>query len=118
MLGTPISSIALILGASVLGAFGPFLFHAAAQRSSAGPLLTLLDVRALLGMACYVTIMVLFTAAFKLGGSVRVLYPVYAFTFIWAALLASLIGSDPSPVRAIHVLGMLCLVSGIAMMSW
>ena len=69
------------------------------------------------GMVCYVTIMVLFTAAFKLGGTVRVLYPLYASTFIWAALLAAVIGPEPQPVRAIHVVGMLCVVSGIAMMS-
>jgi hypothetical protein len=32
--------------------------------------------------------MALFVAAFKRGGALSVLYPVYATTFIWAAVIA------------------------------
>ena len=36
----------------------------------------------------YLLVIVLFTYAFSIGGTVRVLYPLYASTFIWAALIA------------------------------
>ena len=39
--------------------------------------------------------MVLFVAAFKRGGAMSVLYPIYASTFIWAALIAWLAFHEP-----------------------
>jgi len=48
----------------------------------------LANPRLLAGAACYIAVMVLFVAAFKKGGSLTVLYPIYATTFIWAAILA------------------------------
>lgn len=36
--------------------------------------------------------MVLFVAAFKKGGELSVLYPIYATTFIWAALIGLFAG--------------------------
>ncbi len=59
--------------------------------------------------------MVFFTYAFRLGGTVRVLYPIYATMFIWAAIIAWLLHGDP--IRPVHVLGMGLLLTGIVLMT-
>jgi hypothetical protein len=48
------------------------------------------------GMACYVAVMFLFTQAFRAGGTVTVLYPVYALTFIWAAIFGLVLFGLPT----------------------
>ena len=59
--------------------------------------------------------MMLFSYAFQRGGTVPVLYPIYATTFIWAAFMAW--GLFGQPVRLIHVVGMVLLMAGIICMS-
>ncbi len=59
--------------------------------------------------------MVLFVAAFKRGGSLTVLYPVYATTFIWAALIALLAYDEP--IKLVNVLGMALLIGGMYFMG-
>jgi multidrug transporter EmrE-like cation transporter len=59
--------------------------------------------------------MVLFVGAFKRGGSLTVLYPVYASTFIWAAIIAWCVYN--TPIRAVNVAGMLLLVLGMYLMG-
>ena len=59
--------------------------------------------------------MVLFVAAFKKGGSLATLYPVYATTFIWAALIALL--AYGTPIRPINIAGMGLLVAGMYCMG-
>ena len=71
--------------------------------------------RLLGGVACYIAVMVLFVAAFKKGGSLTVLYPVYASTFIWAALIAWRVYD--TPIRAVNVAGMVLLVLGMYLMG-
>ncbi len=58
--------------------------------------------------------MVLVVAAFKKGGAMSVLYPVYATTFIWAAIIARVAFNEP--IRAVNVGGML-LVAGMCLMG-
>ena len=59
--------------------------------------------------------MVLFVAAFKKGGALTVLYPVYATTFIWAALLALYVYG--TPIKVVNVAGMGLLVAGMYLMG-
>ena len=66
-------------------------------------------------MACYVGVMVLFMLGFKKGGSITVLYPIYATTFIWAAVIA--LAAYHQPIRPVHVLGMLLLLAGMFLMG-
>ena len=67
------------------------------------------------GVVCYVAVMVLFVAAFRKGGALTVLYPVYATTFIWAALLALLVYG--TPIKPVNVAGMGLLVVGMYLMG-
>lgn len=114
-LGTPLISIVCVLAASVLGAAGQYLFKAGADGTAAGPLSFLRSPWVWLGMVCYLVVMMLFSHAFRRGGTVAVLYPIYASTFIWAAVMAWLLYGQP--IRPIHLLGMLMLVAGMACMG-
>jgi multidrug transporter EmrE-like cation transporter len=117
-MNAPLVSVALFLVASVLGAVGQFLYKAGADRAAAGgggPGAFLLNARLLAGIVCYVLVMVCFVAAFRRGGTPSVLYPVYATTFIWAALIGLVVYR--TPILAVHVLGMALIVIGIALMG-
>jgi multidrug transporter EmrE-like cation transporter len=109
-------SIALVLCAAILGAVGQFVFQHAAKVSKGGVLAVLLNPWAIGGMLCYVSVMVMFTNAFRAGGAVKVLYPIYASTFIWAAIMAATF--QHQPIRIVHGVVMVLLLAGIACMSW
>ena len=112
---TPVSSVGLFLAAALLGAWGQFLYKSGAERATGGLSSYLLNPRILGGVICYVAVMVLFVTAFKRGGELTVLYPVYASTFIWAALIA--VCAYGTPIRPINVLGMACVVVGMFLMG-
>lgn len=112
---TPAASIYCFLLASLLGAIGQFLYKEGAARATHGLASYLLNARLLGGVACYIAVMVLFVAAFKRGGSLSVLYPIYATTFIWAAILSMLV--DGAPIRPVHIGGMALLVGGMYLMG-
>lgn len=100
--------------AAILGALGQFLFKHATQTRT-GFLSIMISPHAILGFACYLTVMALFVHAFRRGGTVTVLYPIYASTFIWAAVLAWLFYQVP--IRPVHAAGMVLLVSGMLLMG-
>lgn len=113
---TPILSIVSVLAASILGAVGQFLFQHGAKHGKAGIVGFLTNPFILVGMVSYITVMVLFTYAFKIGGTVRVLYPLYASTFIWTAVIA--LFQYGQPIHPIHIGGMMLLIIGVVCMSW
>jgi multidrug transporter EmrE-like cation transporter len=112
---TPASSIVFFLLASVLGAVGQFLYKSGADRTDPSIYSYLLNIRLLGGVACYIAVMVLFVAAFKRGGSLTVLYPIYATTFIWAALIARV--AYDVPIKPANIVGMGLLVLGMYLMG-
>ncbi len=112
---TPALSIVLFLLASLFGALGQFLYKSGAERATGGLMSYLANARLLGGVACYVAVMVLFVAAFKKGGALSVLYPVYATTFIFAALIG--LWAYGTPIRPANVGGMALLVAGMYFMG-
>src|SRR5580704_740529 len=112
---TPVSSILMFLLASVLGAVGQFLYKGGADAAQGGWLSYVGNVRIILGIGCYGAVMVLFVAAFKRGGSLSVLYPVYASTFIWAAIIAWF--AFGNPIKPVHIAGMAVLILGMYLMG-
>ena len=88
MQSTPVFSVICFVAASLFGALGQFLYKTGADRSDGTLSGYLLNPRLLVGVVCYVAVMLLFVAAFRRGGALTVLYPIYASTFIWAALIA------------------------------
>ena len=112
---TPVISIIYFLIAALLGAFGQFLYKSGAERATGSLETYLLNVRILGGVVCYISVMVLFVAAFRRGGALSVLYPVYATTFIWAALISNL--AYATPIKPVNVAGMGLLVAGMLLMG-
>ena len=98
----------------MFGAVGQYLYKSGADAAQDG-WVSYLNWRLLTGVACYIAVMVLFVAAFKRGGQLQVLYPVYASTFVFGALIAW--WAYGQPVRPVHVGGMLCLVLGMFLMG-
>ena len=114
-MSTPAMSIVMFIIAAFLGALGQYLYKSGADNAGTTVASYLLNWRLLSGVVCYVAVMVLFVAAFRKGGSLTVLYPVYASTFIWAALLALAVYG--TPIKPVNVAGMVLLVSGMYLMG-
>jgi multidrug transporter EmrE-like cation transporter len=111
---TPVVSIAMFAIAAVLGAAGQFLYKSGAERIT-DSVWSFLNLRLLGGAVCYVGVMVLFVAAFKRGGALSVLYPIYASTFIWAAVIS--LAAYGTPIKPANIVGMVLLVAGMFLMG-
>jgi len=116
LLNTPPLAIGSVLIASLLGGIAPFLFEHGSKQLQGRIMDFVLNPYIIAGMTTYLAVMVFFTYAFRLGGSVKVLYPIYATTFIWAAVFAFF--RHGSPIEPIHMAGMALLMAGIVCMSW
>lgn len=105
----------MFLGASLLGAVGQFLYKSGADLAGGSVASYVGNWRLLAGVGCYLGVMVLFVAAFKRGGSLSVLYPIYATTFIWAAFIG--LAAYGTPIKPINYAGMAVLVFGMYLMG-
>ena len=112
---TPVSSMILFLIAALVGALGQFLYKSGAEQTTRAWLSYVVNWRLLVGVLCYIVVMALFVAAFKKGGSLSVLYPLYASTFIWAAVIG--LFAYGVPIKPINVAGMVLLVAGMCLMG-
>lgn len=114
-MNTSPAAVVMFVLAALLGALGQFLYKSGADRAGGSAASYLLNPRLLGGVVCYGAVMVLFVAAFKKGGALTVLYPVYATTFIWAAVIAWL--AYGVPIRPVHLAGMGLLMVGMYLMG-
>ncbi len=114
-MNTPVISILFFLAASLFGALGQFLYKSGSDKTNGTILSYLANPQLISGVFCYIAVMILFIAAFKKGGSLAVLYPVYATTFIWAAIIAFY--AFGTPIKPINILGMMALVLGMFLMG-
>ena len=114
-MSTPLISIIYFMVAAFLGAIGQYLYKSGADITGGSALSYLANPRLIGGVFCYIAVMVLFVAAFKKGGSLTVLYPIYASTFIWGALLAWMVYG--TPIKPINIIGMVLLVGGMYLMG-
>ena len=115
---TPLLSIVLILVASVFGATGTFLYKtgaAHATETGVSGLSLATEPRILGGVGSYLVVMVLFVSAFKNGGAMSVLYPLYATTFILGALIS--MAAFGTPIRPPNLAGMGMLIVGMHLMG-
>ena len=109
---TPVISIVSYLFAAFLGALGQYLYKEGAvqvQLSNLASVFT--NPRILLGILCYIGVMSLFVLGFKKGGQLTVLYPVYATTFIWAALIGFFVLGENFTL--FRVLGTVLIIAGV-----
>jgi uncharacterized membrane protein len=108
-------AIVFFVVAAFLGALGQFFYKSGAEKAQGTFASYILNPRLLAGVICYIAVMVLFVAAFKRGGALTVLYPVYASTFIFAALIAW--WTYGTPIRAPHFAGFALLVAGMYLLG-
>lgn len=114
-MNTPVISIVYFALAAILGAVGQYLYKSGADRSAGSAASYVGNLRLLGGVACYIAVMMLFVAAFKRGGALATLYPIYASTFIWAAFIAR--WAYGTPIKPITVAGMVLLIGGMYLMG-
>ncbi len=112
---TSVMAIVLFIVAALFGAFGQYLYKTGAERAGGGIASYLLNVPLMAGVVCYLVVMVLFVAAFKAGGAMSVLYPIYASTFIWGAIIARVAFEEP--IRPVNIAGMVVLIVGMYLMG-
>jgi len=112
---TSYSAIGCFIAAAFFGAVGQFLYKAGAQRATGTVASYLINPPLIGGVVCYIAVMTLFVVAFKRGGQPSVLYPIYASTFIWAAVIAWWM--QDVAIKPVHVAGMVCLVAGMYLMG-
>ncbi len=112
---TPSLSVMLFVVAALIGAVGSYLYKSGADQAAGSIGSFLLNPRILTGVVCYLTVMVLFVAAYRNGGALTVLYPTYASTFVFGAIIGQL--AYGTPIRLINVLGMVLLVVGMYLMG-
>lgn len=114
-MNTPIISIVFFIIAAFFGAVGQYLYKLGAESTNGSVGSYLANPKLLGGVVCYIVVMVLFVAAFKKGGSLTVLYPIYASTFIWVALIAML--AYGTPIKPVNIGGMALLIGGMYLMG-
>lgn len=107
--------MACFLLAAVFGAGGQYLYKSGAEQAAGGLVSYLTSWRLLCGAVCYVAVMALFVIGFKRGGQMNVLYPLYASTFIWGALIARY--AFGTPITIANMAGMVLLVGGMFLMG-
>jgi len=114
-LTTSLPSIVCFVVAALFGAVGQYLYKSGADAAEASVAGYLLNPRLIGGVVCYAAVMVLFIVGFRLGGRMTLLYPIYASTFIWAALIGWRVYG--TPITATNVVGMAALVVGMYLMG-
>jgi multidrug transporter EmrE-like cation transporter len=111
---SPLAIVFFII-AAFLGALGQFYYKSGAEKAGNTLASYIFNARLLAGVVCYVAVMVLFVAAFKRGGALTVLYPIYASTFIFAAIIAWFAYS--TPIRPVHLAGFALLIAGMYLLG-
>ena len=66
---TPVLSVMMFLVAALLGALGSFLYKSGADAADGSFVGYVFNPRLLLGVLCYLAVMVLFVAAYRKGGA-------------------------------------------------
>jgi drug/metabolite transporter (DMT)-like permease len=105
--------IILNLVAAFFGAIGQYFYKQGGKRLGTEPLYQ--NWPLLVGMILFCGIMVLFVWAFKMGGRLSVVYPVYATTFVWGTLLA--IWAEKEPYSLAQLVGVGIVFVGVSVIA-
>jgi len=84
---TQLWAVAMVVFATIAGAFGPILLKKGAKDFNLNPIKQLRNYNMLGGIAIYAFATLFFIPALK-GGELSVLYPIVSLAYIWTTLLA------------------------------
>ncbi len=101
--------ILINLFAAIIGALGQYMYKIGALRLKEVPIY--MNWQLLSGVILFTSVMFLFILSFRLGGKLSVVYPMYATTFIWGAIIGIFI--DNEPWNGIQTIGLLLVVLGL-----
>ncbi len=110
-----VQAILFYLLAAILGAIGQYLFKIGSKTVSTNFISWIFNFKIIVAVILYCTVMFLFVFAFKLGGELTVLYPVYATTFIWAAIIGVLFLNETMTVSKVG--GILLIILGVLLIA-
>lgn len=112
---TSLPSILCFVIAALFGAVGQYLYKSGADAADGSWSGYLLNARLIGGVVSYIAVMVLFILGFRLGGRMTLLYPIYASTFVWAALIGWYVYG--TPITRTNIVGMVALAGGMYLMG-
>lgn len=101
--------VILNLIAAVFGALGQYAYKKGGLRLSEVPIWQ--NYHIWIGVLLFCAVMVLFVIGYKLGGQISVVYPFYATTFIWGALVGHFLDKEPISFSVIG--GTILIVLGL-----
>jgi drug/metabolite transporter (DMT)-like permease len=113
MNGSQATPILLTLIAAVSGAGAQFFYKRAALKFTETPIWSNGSLFA--GLLLFTLVLVLFIAAFRMGGRLFVIYPVYATTYIWVGLIGVFI--DHEAWSWLQLAGVGTIIAGVALIG-
>lgn len=69
-----------------------------------------------LGVLSFCVVMVLFVLSYKMGGRISAVYPAYAATFVWGAVLGRYL--DGEPLNFTVLAGIALILAGVAVVGF
>lgn len=109
MKGSQFLPVIISLGAAIVGAWAQYFYKVAADNFSIGQLYK--NYHLFLGVICFSLVLVLFIWAFKAGGKMFVIYPVYATTYIWSGMIAHYLLKES--ITTFQIVGVLMIMIGV-----
>jgi drug/metabolite transporter (DMT)-like permease len=110
---TPVSSMVLVLIASVFGSFGAVFLKMGAEKLKQG-ILNIISWQAALGVGLFLLSSVFFVLGIK-NGELSVLYPMVSLGYVWTLLWARLFFKEPVTREKFIALGM--ILTGIVFIA-
>ncbi len=105
--------IILNLIAAFFGALGQYFYKIGGQKLGQVPLYKNLPLIG--GILMFCAVMGLFVAAYKAGGRINIVYPFYATTFAWGALIGVFV--DREPWNTSQVVGLAIMMVGLIILA-
>ncbi len=105
--------IILSLAAAFAGAFAQYFYKLGSANILEIPIWKNYHIFA--GIITFTLVLVLFIIAFRLGGKMFVIYPVYATTYIWGAILAKYGAKET--ITSYQIFGVIMIMIGVSAIS-
>jgi drug/metabolite transporter (DMT)-like permease len=99
--------------AGIFGALGQYYYKRGGARLGTTPLFENWQIA--VGILCFCAVMLLFVFSYKAGGRISAVYPFYATTFLWGALLGKFL--DGEPLNATIIAGTLIILLGVTIVG-